>query len=106
MAQHLEAEGIQMVPVGMNFRDLSEPTKELIRLVLTRKLQHTSPPPMRWMIDNLMGEHDVMGNVKPSKKKSTEKIDGIVSLIMALGRAIVRPKEEEGAYAGRDLIVL
>ena len=31
-------------------------------------------------------ETDAADNLKPSKKKSTERIDGIVAAIMALGR--------------------
>ena len=41
------------------------------------------------MASNTVAETDAAGNVKPSKKKSREKIDGIVALIMALGRFAV-----------------
>jgi phage terminase large subunit-like protein len=37
------------------------------------------------MASNVCVESDAAGNIKPSKKKSTERIDGIVALIMALG---------------------
>ena len=39
---------------------------------------------MRWMASNVSLETDAADNWKPSKKKSTERIDGIVALIMAL----------------------
>jgi phage terminase large subunit-like protein len=32
---------------------------------------------------------DPAGNLKPAKDKSTERIDGIVALIMAIGRAML-----------------
>ena len=48
---------------------------------------------------------DAAGNVKPSKKKSTEKIDGIVALIMALGRAMVRT-EDSSVYDSREMLVI
>lgn len=39
------------------------------------------------MCDNLVVNMDPAGNVKPDKNKSTEKIDGMVALVMALDRA-------------------
>lgn len=44
---------------------------------------------------------DAAGNLKPSKKKSTEQIDGIVAAIMALGRVLVtEPKKSVYEYRG------
>jgi phage terminase large subunit-like protein len=40
------------------------------------------------MASNVAVETDAAGNVKPSKKKSTERIDGIVATVMALGRTM------------------
>ena len=42
---------------------------------------------MRWMASNCAIESDPAANIKPSKKKSTEKIDSIVALVMAIARA-------------------
>ena len=41
------------------------------------------------MASNITTEQDAAGNIKPSKKKSTERIDGIVATIMALGRVML-----------------
>ena len=41
------------------------------------------------MFDNVMVKQDASGNLKPDKEKSREKIDGIISLIMAVSRAMV-----------------
>ena len=58
---------------------------------------------MRWMASNVSVRMDPAGNMKPDKKKSTERIDGIVAAIMALGRAMVR--EDEGSvYDTRGVI--
>jgi len=40
------------------------------------------------MAGNVVVISDSNGNYRPSKKKSREKIDGIVALIMALNRAL------------------
>jgi phage terminase large subunit-like protein len=66
---------------------MSAPTKELLKLVLGQRLHHGDHPVLRWMCDNLVVRMDPAGNVKPDKEKSTEKIDGMVALIMALDRA-------------------
>ena len=42
---------------------------------------------LRWMASNVSIETDAADNWKPSKKKSVERIDGIVALIMAIDRA-------------------
>jgi len=74
---------------------MSAPTKEFEVLILNGKLKHNGNPVMKWEIGNTAVEQDAADNLKPSKKKSTERIDGVVASIMALGRAIVRPKEQE-----------
>ena len=84
----LEGDGFTMVPIGMGFKDLSPGMKELYKLLLEARVNHGGNPVLRWMAGNVVAEIDAAENIKPSKKKSTEKIDGIVALIMALDRAI------------------
>lgn len=66
-----------------------EPCRTLERLVGTGLLQHGGDPVMAWMAGNVTIEENSNGQIRPSKKKSTEKIDGITALLMALGRALV-----------------
>jgi phage terminase large subunit-like protein len=48
---------------------------------------------------------DDAGNIKPSKAKSSERIDGIVALVMALGRALVNEGAPKGSvYDGRGIL--
>jgi len=88
MSQNLERLGFQIVPFGQGFASMSPPTKRLMRLVLTEKIAHGGNEVLRWMADNIFVRQDPAGNIKPDKEKSSEKIDGIVALIMALDRAI------------------
>ena len=74
---------------------MTAPTKELEKLVMSGKLHHGGHPVLRWMASNVAVETDAAGNLKPSKKKSTERIDGIVAMIMALGRSMVAEPEAE-----------
>ncbi len=87
MVQNLEGLGFTVVPFGQGFKDMSPPTKELMRLTLAGQLAHGGHPVLRWMMDNIFIRTDPAGNIKPDKEKSTEKIDGAVATIMALDRA-------------------
>ena len=76
---------------------MSPPTKELMNLVLDQRIAHGGNPVLAWMVDNLTVVQDDAGNIKPSKAKSTEKIDGAVAMIMALDRAIKCGAEDGGS---------
>ncbi len=88
MVHNLEGMGFTVVPFGQGFKDMSPPTKELIKLVLEQKIAHGGHPVLRWNMDNIFISTDPAGNIKADKEKSTEKIDGAVATIMGLDRAI------------------
>jgi phage terminase large subunit-like protein len=77
-----------IVPFGQGYKSMSPPTKELMTLVLQGKLRHPDHPILNWNADNLVVTQDPAGNLKPDKAKATQKIDGMVALIMGLDRAI------------------
>ena len=105
MVQNLEGMGFTVVPFGQGFKDMSPPTKELMKLVLEQRIAHGGHSVLRWMMDNIFIRTDPAGNIKPDKEKSTEKIDGAVATIMALDRAI-RCGNDNGAsvYDSRGLL--
>ena len=107
MVQNLEGMGFTVVPFGQGFKDMSPPTKELMKLVLEQKIAHGGHPLLRWMMDNIYIRTDPAGNIKADKAKSTEKIDGAVATIMALDRAI-RCGNENGAsvYDNRGILFI
>lgn len=104
MVQSLEEEGFTMVPFGQGFRDMSPPTKELMRIVLERKLNHGGHPVLRWNMDNTFVRTDPAGNLKIDKEKSTEKVDGAVALVMALDRAMKNQAGSGSVYDERGLL--
>lgn len=105
MVQNLEGMGFTVVPFGQGFKDMSPPTKELMKLVLEQRIAHGGHPVLRWNMDNIFIRTDPAGNIKADKEKSTEKIDGAVATIMALDRAI-RCGNDHGAsvYDERGLL--
>ena len=106
MVQNLEDDGFTMIPFGQGFRDMSPPTKELMRLVLEHKLAHGGHPVLRWNMDNAFVRTDPAGNLKIDKQKSTEKVDGAVALVMALDRAMKNQNSGGSVYDERDMIFL
>lgn len=106
MVQNLEGLGFTVVPFGQGFKDMSPPSKELMKLTLEKKLAHGGHPVLRWMMDNIFIRQDPAGNIKPDKEKSTEKIDGAVAVIMALDRAIRNGGSGGSIYDNRGILIL
>ena len=106
MVQALEDDGFTMIPFGQGFRDMSPPTKELMRIVLEHRLNHGGHPVLRWNFDNAYVRTDPAGNLKLDKEKSTEKIDGAVALVMALDRAMKNQNGTDSVYDDRGLLLL
>jgi len=82
-----ESDGFTCVPMRQGFNSLSAPTKALEKLILAKQIRHDGHPVLRWCVSNVVVEMDAAGNLKPSKAKSTERIDGVVALVMAIDRA-------------------
>lgn len=92
---HLEMMGFTVLMFGQGWKSMSNPTKAMLREILKGTLRHNSNPVLTWMADNLMVMTDAAANVKPDKEKSTEKIDGITAMIMALDRLQLHPEPGE-----------
>ena len=99
---HLDNEGFNMVGFGQGFVSMSPPTKELINLTLQKKLIHNNEV-LDWNASNMVLKTDPAGNMKPDKEKSSEKIDGMVALIMSLD-ASIRNAQAKSVYESRGLI--
>lgn len=93
---------VEMRPTVLNF---SEPMKQLEALVLAGKLRHNGDPVLAWMVSNVVCHHDAKDNIYPRKERPENKIDGVVALIMALGRMMVRQPDDDLLYDG-DIDVL
>jgi phage terminase large subunit-like protein len=91
--QELEDEGLgdvaaKLSPFGQGFKEMAPAFDEFETLLIDRKLRHGGSPVLRWQASNLIVQRDEAGNRKPDKRRSFDKIDGIVSLIMAVGVAM------------------
>lgn len=76
MVQNLEGMGFTVVPFGQGFKDMSPPTKELMKLVLEEKIAHGGHPVLRWMMDNIFIRTDPAGNIKADKENPQRRLTG------------------------------
>jgi phage terminase large subunit-like protein len=98
LCTELMADGLDVIAFGQGFLSMAAPVKRLLELIVSGELEHGNNPVLTWMAANAASEIDPAGNQKFSKKKSTEKIDGMVALAMALGRAMVEPVATDGGF--------
>ena len=84
----LTERGMVVLEFGQGFASMSPPSKELEKLILERKIAFPDNPVLKWCLGNVIAEVDAAGNIKPSKKKSAEKIDLAVALVMGLDGAL------------------
>ena len=86
-----QQDGFRCVARQQGFSSFSAPSKALETAILARTLRHDGHPVLRWNVAHVAVEQDAGGNLKPSKPKSSDRIDGVVALIMALD-ALARDK--------------
>ena len=88
-------EGVNLEPYGQGYVSMSAPSKQLEKMVYEGKLQHQGKKIMAWQLANVEMKADPAGNIKPTKVSDDNKIDGIVSLIMAIGIHMAKPSTSQ-----------
>ncbi len=100
LCTQLGGDGFNVLAFGQGFLSMAAPVKRVMELIAAGELDHGNNPVMTWMASNASTEEDAAGNHKWSKKKSTEKIDGLVALTMGVGRAMVTENFEPSITFG------
>lgn len=104
MVINMQSDGFTMSPFGQGYGSMSAPTKEFEKMVLQGKVEHFGNPVLRWMMSSVAIQRDPAGNIKPDKRKSSQKIDGVVASIMALGEMMTAMADEDSnPYNSRGL---
>lgn len=103
LATELRSDGLKIFLFRQGMASMSEPTKRLGQLILEQKLIHFGHPVLRWNFAHTVVDVDAAENLKPSKDKSTDRIDGIVALVVAIGMSLATRKS---VYDERGLSVL
>jgi phage terminase large subunit-like protein len=94
-----EQDGFACIQIDQGFAALSGPTKSLETAILSRALRHDGHPVLRWNLSNCAVDQDAMGNLKLSKKVSTERIDGASALVNAIHRRDYLAAEKRPSYS-------
>lgn len=95
LTTELMAEGVPVVEVAPSMVNFSEPMKELDAAIISANIQHNGCPVMTWMISNVTTRENYKGQVYPRKERDENKIDGVVALIMAMGRSMKHEKQAD-----------
>lgn len=109
MAAQLQAEGLTVYRQPQNHKYYTAPMKEFEIAINEQRIKHDGKNKLlRWALGNTRLDVDGFGNCKPSKDKSTDKIDPTVSTLMAFGRAMEAGAvgARKSVYEGRGLFVL
>jgi len=104
LVERLTEMGMTVVPFGQGYSSMSAPSKEFYEQMMKGNILHGGNPVFRWMCGNVVIDVDPAGNIKPTKKRSNGKIDGVVAAIMALDRC-VRHEQQGSVYDERGLYV-
>jgi len=95
----LEQEGVPLVEYRQHTLTMSAPMKKLEALIESGRIIHNGDPIITWAIGNTVAKEDAKSNVFPRKETYANKIDPVVSLIFALGRAMtVNPDDKPGPF--------
>lgn len=83
----LAAEGFEVFRQPQNFKHFTEATKAFDEAVTGKTVTQDGNPWLRWCIHSVRLKQDEFDNVRPSRKKSVDKIDAAVAALMAFGQA-------------------
>lgn len=98
IVRNLIEDGFPLSQFGQGYASMSAPTKEMEKMVVGGNLRHGGNPVLRWMASNVMIESDPAANIKINKKKSKEKVDGMVALAMAIGESMTVEPVKRSRY--------
>ena len=83
--------GFNMQPFSQGLMSFNNPTKELERLILSGDAVIDKSTMILWMFGNTHLRVDHANNIKPEKNASNQKIDGVITMIEALGGYLKNP---------------
>ncbi len=105
ISQRLYDQGITVLEFGQGYKSMSFPTKEFQKIVMRKKIRHGGNPVLRWMFDSIAMRTDPAENIKIDKDKSTDRVDGMVALVMGLDGAL-RVENETSVYEDEGIFTI
>lgn len=96
----LQDAGLNMIEYRQGGPSFNAPMRRFEGMLLDRQFAHTNHPAMTWMANNMVVRYDANLNMAPDKKNAKDRIDGMVSLLMGIGRAIHSENDYLTGYEG------
>lgn len=106
LVRRLQEAGMPCVPVRQAFQTLNDPSKALETATIAGTLEHGGHPVLDAHVTNVAVEQDSAGNIRPSKRHSTDRIDLVVALICAIYAWLHEPEGTTSAYADHPLMIV
>ena len=103
LIQNLAKEGVPTVEFRQIVQTMSPAMKETEAAIESGRFHFNGCPVLTWMAGNVTAKADKKDNIYPNKEFRQNKIDGVVALIMAVGRAMYDLVIEESVYDRRDV---
>ena len=105
LAQQLLKQGIKVVEFRQTYKNFNEPCKLLEQMIASRELAHDGNPIATWCAGNATLKVDTYDHCMPIKETPSGRIDGLVALLMAMGRSMVN-HQKVSPYADRGIMTL
>jgi phage terminase large subunit-like protein len=104
--QQLQGEGLDVQGFSQSFSAMNTPTRNLDATIAQGRLRTGDNPILNWMASNAVTKENADGYIKVAKPSpmSPQRVDGIVSLIMAL--ALANDAENSPKAAEPEILVL
>jgi len=106
LGNELEQGGLSVFRCPQSFLQLATPTRMLERAIIAHEMIHDGNPVLAWAMSNVVVDRDSVGNPRPSKKRSVERIDPVIALTIAIAAATHDEKQRKSIYESRGLIWL
>lgn len=93
LVARLYEDGLPVKKCGQSMATLSNPSKQVEKLILGKQIRHDGNPFLGWQLANCEVYTDVNNNIKIRKNEADKaaKVDGIIALIMAMHSSLDNP---------------
>jgi len=100
------AENIEVTDFRQTLSNFAAPTRATEVMVKRGEIRHTGHKVLGWCMSNVAIYSDANDNMRPDKKHSSDKIDGAVALIMAVGNMMLNADDSGSVYDSRGMVEL
>ncbi|MCK2042555.1 terminase large subunit [Chromohalobacter sp. TMW 2.2308] len=94
LAHQLMKDGAEVIEYRNTVQNMSPAMREMEAAITGSRWRHSADPVLTWMASNVVAKSDAKDNIYPRKEKEENKIDGIIAILMALGRAVLTENDE------------